>query len=257
MAGVSTDIIGAVGLLTLNEPDSLNAMTPDLLGSLRVAVEETSRRKGIRAIVLTGAGRGFCSGQNLKAFQSLGPDLVTGVMTHYFPAITALRTCAVPVVVAVNGVAAGGGCSLAMAGDMIVAARSAKFIQVFSRIGLVPDLGSTWLLPRLIGRQRALEMMLLNEPISADKAAEWGLVHEVFDDARLRDGALALAARLAEGPTRALVATRRLVEDSEHATFADQFRREIELQAEIRESADAKEGRAAFVEKRAARFSGE
>jgi 2-(1,2-epoxy-1,2-dihydrophenyl)acetyl-CoA isomerase len=257
MAGVVTDIIGRVGVLTLDEPDSLNAMTPDLLNALRSAVEDTSNRPGIRALMLTGAGRGFCSGQNLKAFQSLGPDLVAGVMTHYFPAIMALRTCRVPVVVGVNGVAAGGGCSLAMAGDMIVAARSAKFIQVFSRIGLVPDLGSTWLLPRLIGRQRALEMMLLNEPVSAETAASWGLVREVFDDARLKDGALALAARLADGPTQALVATRRLVEESEHATFADQFRREIEVQAHIRVSHDALEGRKAFVEKRPARFTGE
>ena len=256
MAGVVTEKIGNVGLLTLDEPDSLNAMTPDLLNALRTAVEATSCSPGIRALVLTGAGRGFCSGQNLKAFQSLGSDLVAGVMTHYFPAITALRTCAVPVVVAVNGVAAGGGCSLAMAGDMIVAARSATFIQVFSRIGLVPDLGSTWLLPRLVGRQRALEPMLLNEPIPAARAAAWGLVREVFDDAKLKEGAMALAARLADGPTRALVATRRLMEESEQATFADQFRREIEVQAQIRESHDALEGRKAFVEKRPARFTG-
>jgi len=256
MTAVLIEKVGAVALLTLNEPDSLNAMTPDLLGALGAAVKETSATPGIRALVLTGAGRGFCSGQNLKAFQSLGEDLVAGVMTHYFPAIDALRQCAVPVVVAVNGVAAGGGFSLAMAGDMIVAARSAKFIQVFSRIGLVPDLGSTWLLPRLVGRQRALEMMLLNEPVSAEQAAQWGLVREVVDDAALRDTALALAARLAEGPTRALVATRRLVEESEHATFADQFRREIEVQADIRKTQDALEGRKAFVEKRKARFTG-
>ena len=118
----------------------------------------------LRALVLTGAGRGFCSGQNLKAFNSLGEDIAAGVMRHYWPAFQALRECRVPVVVAVNGVAAGGGFSLAMAGDMIVAARSASFIQVFSRIALVPDLGSTWFLPRLVGRQRALELMLLNEP---------------------------------------------------------------------------------------------
>ena len=162
----------------------------------------------------------------------------------------------VPVVVAVNGVAAGGGFSLAMAGDIIVAARSAKFIQVFSRIGLVPDLGSTWLLPRLIGRQRALELMLLNEPLSAERALEWGLVRQVVDDDRLRDEAMKLAHRLAEGPTRALVATRQLLEESEHASYSAQFRREIEVQADIRQSADALEGRQAFVEKRAARFGG-
>ena len=256
MAGVKRERDGAVGILTLDEPASLNAMTPDLLVDLAAAIAEMSADTALRALVLTGAGRGFCSGQNLKAFQALGDDIVAGVMKHYWPAFNALRTCRVPVVVAVNGVAAGGGFSIAMAGDMMVAARSATFIQVFSRIGLVPDLGSTWLLPRLIGRQRALEMMLLNQPLTADQAMEWGLVREVFDDAELRAGALALAAKLATGPTLALVATRQLLEASEQATYAGQFRREIEVQSQIRNTADALEGRAAFVEKRAVRFTG-
>ncbi|WP_235885741.1 enoyl-CoA hydratase-related protein [Bradyrhizobium niftali] len=158
MAGVKQARDGAVGILTLDEPASLNAMTPDLLGALAVAVGEMTQDEGVRALILTGAGRGFCSGQNLKASAALGEDIAAGVMRFYWPAFRALRECAVPVVVAVNGVAAGGGFSLAMAGDMIVAARSASFIQVFSRIALVPDLGSTWLLPRLIGRQRALDL---------------------------------------------------------------------------------------------------
>lgn len=256
MAGVKRERDGAVGILTLDEPASLNAMTPDLLGDLAAAITEMTGDSALRALVLTGAGRGFCSGQNLKAFQTLGDDIVAGVMRHYWPAFNALRTCRVPVVVAVNGVAAGGGFSLAMAGDMLVAARSASFIQVFSRIGLVPDLGSTWLLPRLIGRQRALEMMLLNQPVSADRAMEWGLVREVFDDEALHAGALALAAKLATGPTLALVATRQLLEASEHATYAEQFRNEIEVQSKIRVSADALEGLAAFVEKRPVRFTG-
>lgn len=257
MAGVKRERIDAVGLLTLDEPSSLNAMTPDLLGDLATAIREMTDDPQVRALVLTGAGRGFCSGQNLKAAQILGDDIVDGVMRYYWPAFRALRECRVPVVVAVNGVAAGGGFSLAMAGDVIVAARSASFIQVFSRIALVPDLGSTWLLPRLVGRQRALELMLMNEPLSADLAREWGLVREVFDDGSLREGALALARKLATGPTRALVATRRLIDDSEHATYADQFRREIETQSEIRRSEDALEGRNAFLEKRPARFSGQ
>src|SRR3954452_15935190 len=256
MAGVKQGRDGAVGILTLNEPESLNAMTPDLLGALAKAIAEMTADPTIRALVLTGEGRGFCSGQNLKASEALGQDIVKGVMQHYWPAFKALRECRVPVVVAVNGVAAGGGFSLAMAGDIIVAARSASFIQVFSRIALVPDLGSTWLLPRLVGRQRALELMMTNEPLSADQAKEWGLVREVFDDTALRDGALALARKLASGPTRALVATRRLIDESEHASYADQFRREIETQAEIRRSADAVEGRNAFLEKRAAVFTG-
>ena len=247
---------GAVGVLTLNEPASLNAMTPDLLGALATAIGEMTDDPGMRALVLTGEGRGFCSGQNLKASEALGPDIVDGVMRHYWPAFRALRECRVPVVVAVNGVAAGGGFSLAMSGDIVVAARSASFIQVFSRIGLVPDLGSTWLLPRLIGRQRALELMLLNEPLSAERAQEWGLVRQVVNDDRLLDEAIKLAQRLAQGPTRALVATRQLLEESEHASYSAQFRREIEIQADIRSSEDALEGRNAFVEKRAARFSG-
>lgn len=256
MAGVTQDRDGAVGILTLNEPESLNAMTPDLLGALARAIGAMTADPAVRALVLTGAGRGFCSGQNLKASEALGKDLVGGEMKFYWPAFEALRACRVPVVVAVNGVAAGGGFSLAMAGDMVVAARSASFIQVFSRIGLVPDLGSTWLLPRLVGRQRALELMLFNEPLSAERAKEWGLVREVVDDADLMPEAVALARRLAQGPTRALVATRMLLEDSEHATYADQFRREIELQADIRQSVDALEGRAAFIEKRKASFTG-
>ncbi|BBB97909.1 MULTISPECIES: enoyl-CoA hydratase-related protein [Bradyrhizobium] len=256
MTGVKRERDGKVGILTLNDPASLNAMTPELLGDLARAVGEMSLDPDIRALVLTGEGRGFCSGQNLKAFQSLGDNIYTGVMRHYWPAMQALRECRVPVVVAVNGVAAGGGFSLAMSGDIILAARSASFVQVFSRIGLVPDLGSTWLLPRLIGRQRALDLMLLNEPLPAERAKEWGLVRDVVDDAKLLDEAKALAGRLADGPTRALVATRQLLEESEHASYADPFRREIELQQVIRESADAKEGRQAFVEKRKAQFTG-
>jgi len=182
MPGVKQSRDGAVGILILNEPASLNAMTPDLLGGLATAIGELTADPTIRSLVLTGEGRGFCSGQNLKASEALGQDIVAGVMKFYWPAFKALRECRVPVVIAVNGVAAGGGFSLAMAGDMIVAARSASFIQVFSRIALVPDLGSTWLLPRLVGRQRALELMLFNEPLTAERAREWGLVREVVDD---------------------------------------------------------------------------
>jgi len=152
MPGVKRERDGSIGVLTLDEPATLNAMTPDLLGDLAIAIGEMTDDPQVRALVVTGAGRGFCSGQNLKAARILGDDIVAGVMKYYWPTFKALRECRVPVVMAVNGVAAGGGFSLAMAGDVIVAARSAKFIQVFSRIALVPDLGSTWLLPRLVGR---------------------------------------------------------------------------------------------------------
>ena len=255
MPGVKRERDGSVGVLTLDEPATLNAMTPDLLGDLAIAIGEMTGDPQVRALVVTGAGRGFCSGQNLKAAQVLGDDIVAGVMKYYWPTFKALRECRVPVVMAVNGVAAGGGFSLAMAGDVIVAARSAKFIQVFSRIALVPDLGSTWLLPRLVGRQRALELMMTNEPLTADQAKEWGLVRDVFDDAALRDGALALARRLGRTNARA---GRDPPADRRERTckHAEQFRREIETQAEIRLSADAVEGRNAFLEKRAAKFTG-
>lgn len=256
MAGVLSEQHGTVRVLTLDDPATLNAMTPAMLGGLAAAIAEATSDPVVRCVLLTGAGRGFCSGQNLKGGDLFPEGVLDGVMKHYWPAFRAIRECPVPVVVAVNGVAAGGGCSLALAADMIVAARSASFLQVFSRIALVPDLGSTWLLPRLVGRQRALEMMMLNEPLSAERARDWGIVREVFDDHALLDGALALAQRLAQGPTRALVATRRLVDEGEHATYEAQFRRELEVQADVRTSADALEGRTAFVERRPPRFTG-
>src|SRR3981189_3666074 len=192
MRGVKRERADAVGVLTLDEPATLNAMTPDLLGDLAIPIGEMTEDPQVRALVLTGAGRGFCSGQNLKAAQILGDDIVAGVMRYYWPTFKALRECRVPIVVAVNGVAAGGGFRLAMAGDAIVASPSANIITVVSRSALVPGLGSTWLWPRLVGRQRALELMMTNEPLSAELAKEWGLVREVFDDAALRAGALAL-----------------------------------------------------------------
>ena len=246
----------SVGVLTLDDPGTLNALTPGMLRGLAEEIARATDDPELRCLVLTGAGRGFCSGQNLKAGELFPEGVLDGVMTHYWPAFRAIRECRVPVVVAVNGVAAGGGCSLALAGDLILAARSASFVQVFSRIGLVPDLGSTWLLPRLVGRQRALDMMLLNEPLSAERARDWGIVREVFDDADLMPGAMALARRLADGPTGALVATRALVDESEHATFSAQFRRELEVQTTVRAGHDALEGKAAFRERRRPRFIG-
>ncbi len=247
---------GAVGIVTLNDPGSLNAMTPALMGALSASIERMAAREEVRALVLTGAGRGFCSGQNLKARDALTGDLVESVMRHYFPVFKALRECAVPVVTAVNGVAAGGGFSLAIASDFVLAAQSASFIQVFSRIALIPDLGSTWLLPRMVGRMRALQLMMTNAPLPAVEAKEWGLVLDVVADDKLMEAAIALAAKLAEGPTATLVATRRAVDQGFDSDFAAQFRRELEIQRDVRSSHDAIEGVAAFVEKRKARFLG-
>src|SRR3977135_779899 len=184
MPGVKRERDGSVSVLTMGDAETMNAMTPDLLGDLAIAIGEVNDDPQVRTLVLTGAGRGFCSGQNLKAAQILGDDIVAGVMRYYWPTFKALRECRVPIVVAVNGVAAGGRFRLWMGGDMIVAAGSGSFIQVFSRIALVPDLGSTWLLPRLVGRQRALELMLRNESLSGELATEGGVVRAVVDDAR-------------------------------------------------------------------------
>ena len=256
MPGIKRDRNGSVGVLTLDEPETLNAMTPDLLGALATAVRETTADPELRALVLTGAGRGFCSGQNLKAFNSLGDDIAAGVMRHYWSAFQALRECRVPVVVAVNGVAAGGGFSLAMAGDMIVAARSASFIQVFSRIALVPDLGSTWFLPRLVGRQRALELMLLNEPLSAAQAKEWGLVPRSI---RRRRAARRRNEAGASSGGRADAGTRRDAPPDRRKRACD-LRRAVQARdrcaIRLRHSDDALEGRKAFLEKRPARFTG-
>jgi len=247
---------GAVGLVTLDDPATLNAMTPSLMDELAAAITSLAGDQAVRALVLTGAGRGFCSGQNLKAQEELGPDVVAGVMGRYFPVFQALRDCRVPVVAAVNGVAAGGGFSLALACDAILAAQSASFIQVFSRIGLVPDLGSTWTLPRLVGRQRALQLMLSNQPLSAAMAKEWGIALDFVPDDKLMPEAMALARRLAEGPTQTLAATRRLVDRGLDTSFEQQFRAELEIQQQMFQTADAREGIAAFIERRKARFTG-
>ena len=251
------DVDGQVATVTLNRPETLNALTFDMMDEVHDALARIEADREIRAMILTGAGRGFCSGQNLRDRIPPGAELVDAIMGCYFRAIQGIRTCRVPVITAVNGTAAGGGFSLALAGDIVMAARSAKFIQVFSRIGLIPDLGSTYLVPQAIGRARALKMMMTNQPVSAEVALQWGLISDCLDDGELLPAARELAAKLAEGPTRTLVATRRLVDESESNSFETQFRRELEVQSEMRESHDGKEGVAAFVEKRPAMFRGE
>ncbi len=212
-----------------------------------------------RALLITAAGRAFSSGADLSpgddgaGFEAdVGISLDRGTN----PVIEALFALPIPVVTAINGVAAGAGCSLALAGDFIVAARSASFLQAFVNVGLVPDAGATWLLPRAIGRARALEMMMLGERIDAHTAEQWGLIHKVVDDAALDDTAFALAARLANGPTLALGEIRRLVRSGMDRSLSDCLQAERQAQSRSGMSPDFAEGVEAFREKRAANFAG-
>ncbi|MBT3535341.1 MAG: crotonase [Rhodospirillaceae bacterium] len=251
------EIDDGVATLTLNRPDALNALTFDMMYEVQEALKLIEADSSIRALILTGAGRAFCSGQDLRNRpDSAGEDKVQAVMDCYFGAMDGLRKLRVPVITAVNGTAAGAGFSFALVSDVIMAARSAKFIQVFSRIGLIPDMGSTYLLPQLIGRARTLKVMMTNEPIMAETALEWGLISDCVADEDLLPMARDLAAKLAQGPTKALVATRAMVDEAEDNDFATHVRRELEVQMDIAETADATEGVAAFVEKRQANFTG-
>ena len=249
--------VGPVAVLTLNRPEALNALTFDMMQEVKEALDQVESDRAIRALIITGAGRGFCSGQDLKSRAAPDADIVQVYMESFYRPISGIRRCRVPVITAINGVAAGAGFSLALTGDILLASRSAKFIQLFSGVGLIPDIGSTYLLPRAIGRTRALRMMMTSEPLSAEMALSWGVVSECFDDADLLPAAPALAARLAVGATKALVAIRHLVDEGDGQDFEGQFRRELEVQQEMRASCDAREGVAAFIERRRAVFRGE
>lgn len=252
-----------VATITLNDPATMNAAGIDTVTELADAFRRTAEGEfGARAVVLTGAGRGFCSGANLsgggpaaRSQDGGGGGAGAALETHYNPFITLLRDFPMPIVTAVNGAAAGVGCSLALMGDMIIAAESAYFLQAFRRIGLVPDGGSTYLLPRMIGRARAMEMTLLGERVSAAKALEWGLVNRVVPDFELVSEATQLAHQLANGPA-SLGLIRKIMWRSLDADFADQLSDEARTQNEAGRTKDFVEGVRAFLEKRPAQFTG-
>jgi 2-(1,2-epoxy-1,2-dihydrophenyl)acetyl-CoA isomerase len=255
---IRLEIDGAFALLTLDRPDKLNAVTMAMHRELKDAVGRV-RDCGSRALLITGAGRGFCAGQDLtdpEASFDEGADIGRGLEDHYNPLILSLRDLAVPIVCAVNGVAAGAGMSLALACDIVLAARSAQFIQAFSRIGLIPDAGSTWFLTRALGEPRAKALAMLGEPLTAEMAERWGLVWRVVDDDRLMDEGRALAERLAGQATHALGLTKQAIQAAGHHHLRVQLDLERELQAEAGRTADFREGVAAFVDKRPARFTG-
>src|ERR1700686_1790746 len=254
------DIDGPVAILKLDHPEVMNAVSMDMLGGLAEALDTIDEtRSEVRCVVLTGAGRAFCTGANLQGRNNQKPGRSNAgatLETGFHPFLRRLRNLHCPLVTAVNGPAAGAGMSFALMGDMILCARSSYFLQAFRRIGLVPDCGSTWLLPRLIGKARAVELSLLGEKLTAEKALEWGLVNRVYDDAALIGEAMKLAQDLANGPTVALSLIRKMYWESPGNSFEDQLDLEFESQRIAGAAADFGEGVSAFLEKRPAKFKG-
>ena len=257
---VTLDIDGAVAILKLDHQEVMNAVSMDMLGGLAEALDTIEdRRDEVRCLVLTGAGRAFCTGANLQGRNNQTPgksNAGQSLEVGFHPFLRRLRNLHCPIVTAVNGPAAGAGMSFALMGDMILCARSAYFLQAFRRIGLVPDCGSTWLLPRMVGKARSVELSLMGERLPAEKALEWGLVNRVYDDAALMGEAMKLAHELANGPTVALSLIRRLYWESENNSFEEQLDLEQQFQRVAGRSEDFKEGVGAFLEKRPAKFKG-
>jgi len=252
------DMANPIARITLNRPSKLNSLTHPMLADLRAALDEVARSDHVRVLVLTGAGRAFCAGQDLGEEDSFAGAGNTGVLLrdYYNPVIRAIRGLPLPVLAAVNGIAAGAGCSLAMACDIAIATRSASFMMAFSKIGLVPDAGSTFFLPRIVGTARALGLAMLGEPVPAETAALWGLVLEAVRDEAFASRVEEIAHTLANKPTRALALTKRAIHSGETESLDAQLDLEADLQAAAVETADAKEGIAAFREKREPAFRG-
>jgi 2-(1,2-epoxy-1,2-dihydrophenyl)acetyl-CoA isomerase len=246
--------------LTLNRPDKLNSFNEEMHRALRAQVERARDDDAIRAVLLTAAGRAFCAGQDLgdrdPRKSKEAPDLGYTIETFYNPLLRLIRALDKPVICAVNGVAAGAGANIALACDIVLAAKSAKFIQAFSEIGLVPDSGGTWSLPRLLGEARAKGLALTAEPLPAETAAQWGMIWKAVDDADLMAEATGLAKRLAAGPTFGLGLTKQAIQAAAANTLDQQLDLERDLQRKAGRSADYAEGVAAFLDKRPAEFKG-
>jgi 2-(1,2-epoxy-1,2-dihydrophenyl)acetyl-CoA isomerase len=247
--------------ITLNRPDKLNALTDVMLQELHAALAKAAGDKATRCVLLTGAGKGFCPGQDLGNVQDMSrggkPAYGEHIRSNYNPLILAMARCPKPIVAAINGVAAGAGMSLALACDVRIASEKASFLQAFINIGLVPDSGSTWFLPRLVGRQRALDLMLSGRKLSAAEALDWGLVNQVVAPEQLLDEATKIAARYAAAPTFAIGQIKRNLDYSESHSLEETLALEAKSQAECGLSLDHQEGIKAFLEKRTPVYRGE
>ncbi len=255
---ISVERDGPLLTITLNRPDRLNAMPPQMADEIGAVFYDLG---DARAVLITGEGKGFCSGADLAARGDRSALDAKGgshraLINHYNPAINLVLRAPVPVITAVNGPAAGVGCSLALAGDFVLAGKKAYFLQAFVNIGLVPDGGSTWLLSRAIGRARATRMMMLGEKIGAEQAEDWGLIYKVVEDDALMDEARALATKLANGPTLAYATMKKNINTAMDGALQEVFIAEAEGQRLVGESDDAKEGGMAFLQKRKAEFKG-
>jgi len=255
------DISNGVAKLTLNRPDKLNSFTQAMHLEVRAALEQVQADKSVRVLVLTGAGRGFCAGQDLsdRAVEpgAKGVDLGESVEKFYAPLVLALRNLPMPVICAVNGVAAGAGANLALACDIVIAGKSASFIEAFCKLGLIPDTGGTWHLPRLIGLARATGLAMLGEKLTAERAEEWGLIWKSVPDEVLMTEAMAMAAHFATAPTKGLAFTKKALQASYGNTLQDQLALEAGMMRELGYSHDYREGVSAFMAKRTPEFKGE
>ena len=241
--------------ITLARPETLNSLARQTVDELRVAVEAVGASEA-RCLLMTGDGRGFSSGADLASGGGLPEDAGEALEKHFNPLIEALFDLPIPIVAAVHGAAAGAGCSIALAADIVIAAKSAYFLQAFVNIGLIPDAGATWLLPRLAGRARAMEMMMLGERVSAEQAQAWGLISRVVEDEHLASEAVLLATRLAKGPTVALGLIRKLARNAEELPLSEALAAERVAQRTAGETQDFKAAVMAFLEKHQPRFEG-
>lgn len=253
-------ITDGVAVLTLNRPDSLNSFNTQMHAEVRDALKTVRKSEEVRCLMITGNGRGFCAGQDLSdrnvAPGAEMPNLGESIEKNYNPLLRTISQLEMPVICAVNGVAAGAGANIAFACDIVLAAKSASFIQAFCKIGLVPDSGGTYTLPRLVGHARAMGLAMLGDKLKAEQAEQWGMIWKAIDDEALKDEALAMAKHLATQPTKGLALIKRALQASQNNSFDEQLDLERDLQTLAGRTDDYREGVAAFMEKRQPNFTG-